>query len=262
MSACALMLVRDEADIIGTTVRHLLSQVEEVLVLDNLSRDGTSDILHALAQETGRVQVIPDPEPAYWQSRKLTALAAEALARGHAWAVPCDADEVWYSAQGRVGDLLADLGPAVYVVTALVYDHVPTGADPAGELDPVRRIGWRRPEPCPLPKVACRLAPGLVIEQGNHGAHYPGPVTRAENVLAVRHFPNRSEDRFLAKARVGAEAYRLTDLPYEVGRHWRDYGQILELHGEEGLRQVWRQWFFAPDPHAAGLVYDPAPAQA
>lgn len=43
---CAVMLVKDESDIIETTIRHLLWHVDEVIVADNMSTDGTYDILH------------------------------------------------------------------------------------------------------------------------------------------------------------------------------------------------------------------------
>src|SRR5258706_10050034 len=97
------MLVKDESDVIADTVAHLLSQVDEVIVADNLSTDGTRDLL-----ETMPVTVIDDREVGYYQSAKMTKLARLALSHGHEWVVPCDADEVWYSLFGRLADVLAD----------------------------------------------------------------------------------------------------------------------------------------------------------
>lgn len=57
-SVWAVTTVRDEADIIGHTVRHLLRQgVDGVIVLDHRSTDGTSAVLAELTSEEGTVVV-------------------------------------------------------------------------------------------------------------------------------------------------------------------------------------------------------------
>lgn len=133
MPVAALVLVKDEADIIEHTVRHLLGQVDRVYATDNLSTDGTTDILHGLRAEFGtdRVRVGLDEEVGYWQSRKTTELAMVALEDGFDWAVPCDGDEFWYAPDGRrIAQVLDGLAPDVQIVNAPLYDHVPSAADP------------------------------------------------------------------------------------------------------------------------------------
>ena len=44
-------MVRDEEDIIGATVRHLLGQVDAVLIADNRSIDGTRDVLADIMEQ-------------------------------------------------------------------------------------------------------------------------------------------------------------------------------------------------------------------
>jgi glycosyltransferase involved in cell wall biosynthesis len=249
MTTFAISMVRDEADIIGATVAHMLGQVDHVIVADNGSTDDTRAILSDLG-----VEVVDDPDPAYYQSRKMTALAQRAAAAGATWVVPFDADEIWCAADGRIADLLA--ASTVDVVTAALYDHVPSALDP-DVADPVRRIGWRRATPTPLPKVACRVAPDLVIAQGNHAATYDRPHVEVAG-LVVHHYPYRSADQFVRKARNGSQAYRATDLPDTAGAHWRQYGDLLDAHGPEVLAGVFRRWFWSPDPTADGLVWDPA----
>jgi hypothetical protein len=250
MVVAGISMVRDEADIIESTVRHMLDQVDVVIVADNRSTDGTRDILESLP-----VVVIDDAEVGYFQSDKMTRLAHLAREEFDAdWVVPFDADEWWYSPQGRIRDVLVDC--AVWpIVSAELYDHVATGLDPAG--DPVKVMGWRRTSPAALPKVACQTAPDLVIEQGNHGAHYdaPAPVTPG---LVIRHFPYRSPEQFARKALNGAEAYAATDLPEDTGRHWREYGRLAEAHGVEALHDVFRRWFWVAEP-GVDLIFDPAP---
>jgi glycosyltransferase involved in cell wall biosynthesis len=220
MAVFAIAMVRDEADIVEQTVRHMLGQVHEVIVADNGSTDGTREILEQLP-----IVLLDDPEVGYYQSRKMTALAARAAQQGADWIVPFDADECWYSPFGKIADILADLPQAV--AAAALYDHVPTAVDPEGA--PLDRIGWRRHTPAELPKVACRAALPVTIEQGNHGAHYP--TGQVDGQLVVRHFPYRSAEQFVRKARNGAQAYAATDLPDDQGKHWRDYGALLDAHG-------------------------------
>lgn len=255
MTVVAVSMVRDEADIIGATVEHMIRQVDHVVVADNLSTDATRSILERLACE-----VLDDDDPGYRQSEKMTALARYAAKEhGADWVVPFDADEWWYSPHGRIADVLEAVAPQWLVASADLFDHVATGVDKPHD-NPVKRIGWRRTNPVPLSKVACRWRDDLTIEQGNHGARYDGGATVLAGQLVVRHFPYRSAEQFVRKARNGAQAYAATDLPPDVGAHWRQYGAIAEAHGDEACADIFRQWFWVAEPqHDPGLIYDPAP---
>ena len=253
MTTFGLCLVRDAVDIIGPVVEHMLTQVDHVIVADNLSTDGTREVLDALP-----ITVIDDPDPAYHQSTKTTALAMRAADLGATWVVPFDADELWYSPFGRIGDVLTGLGDYA-VASAALYDHVPTALDPP-DPNPLTRMGWRRRNPGSLPKVAVRPLPGLTIHMGNHGCDY-GPL-RGETVagqLVVRHFPYRSPDQFVDKALTGAAALAMTDLPADAGAHWRQYA-ALEAANPGALAGVFREHFWSADPTAdRSLIFDPAP---
>lgn len=264
MSVWAITMVRDEADVIEETLGRMLPRVDRVLVADNGSTDGTREILDRLD-----VDVVDDQERGYYQSRKMTALAEIAREQGAEWIVPFDADEVWLAHAWSITATLADLPAAARVVQARVFDHMATGADP--DDSPVASMGWRRNQQLPLPKVACRALPGLVIHQGNHGASYPDvphPLA-ATGLLEVRHFPYRSVEQFLRKVRNGAAAYAATDLPDDHGAHWRSWGHILDQHGEDAVAEIFRTWYFREDPTTAveiggerlpALVFDPCPA--
>lgn len=255
-------MVKDEADVIAATVGHMLGQVDHVIVADNGSTDGTRDILDTLG-----VEVIDDPEIAYQQSRKMTTLAHRAIDQGADWIVPFDADEIWYSPHGSISALLEAVGDRPMVVSAELYDHVATGLDD-DDPNPVTRIGWRRRDPLPLPKVACRSHPGLEVAQGNHDATFDGIYGERVSGLVVRHFPYRSVEQFISKVRNGAAAYAATDFPAEVGAHWRQWGELLAAQGAEALADVFRTWYWRADPVGStriegerqpGLLYDPAP---
>lgn len=264
-------MVRDEEDIVGATVRHLLNEVDAVLIADNRSTDRTRQVLDTIALEyPGRVVIVDDPDPAYRQSAKMTALANRARTQfGAEWIVPFDADEWWYSPFGRIAAVLTEIDPKWAIAPAPLFDHVSTAQDP-DEADPTVRMGWRRKRANPLPKVACRWLPGLTIAQGNHDATYPLPVWRYDPVLVVRHFPNRSPEQFVRKARNGAEAYRAAgdSIPESQGAHWRQWGNLLDGSGPEALVEVYRTWYFREDPignvldngtPVEPLIYDPVP---
>lgn len=273
MTVVAVTMVRDEADVIGSTVAHMLEQVDAVIVADNLSTDRTAEILEDLSLEVGpRLLVKPDPDPAYEQSRKMTALAHLAHdLYGATWIVPFDADEWWYTPHAdRIADALAEIPARWHVAPAELFDHVATGLDP-DEADPVRRLGWRRRKPAPLPKVAVRYRPDLVIHQGNHGAHYEEFAPASfDPVLVVRHYPYRSVEQFVRKVRNGAAAYRAAGDRQRAdhGSHWRQWGELLDQHGEEALAEIFRKWYWRADPREpvkiegerqAPLFYDPPP---
>jgi glycosyltransferase involved in cell wall biosynthesis len=245
-------MVKDEADVIAGTLLHMADEVDHLLVADNNSTDGTREILAEL--DDLPLTIIDDPEPAYYQSSKMSALAAHAAEMGAEWIVPFDADELWV-APHRVSKILASATTSI--VTAALTNHFCTAVDP-DDPDPYRRIVWRQAKPAALPKVAFRWEPGAVIHQGNHGVTLPSDP-KPTNGLEVRHFPYRSAEQFISKARNGAAAYRATDLPVSEGAHWRAYGDILDRLGEEGLATVFREHFWYLSPTDSGLVQDPAP---
>lgn len=249
-----ISMVRNEADILASVLTHMTTQVDHVLVADNLSTDDTPDILAAAG-----VEVVADPDPAYRQSQKMTALAQRAREAGAAWVVPFDADEIWHTRNGQsVADFLRSQRDTDVVIADL-FDHYTTDLDDLTIPDPVRRMRWRTPSPGALPKVACRTHPDLVIGMGNHCAEYGNRAAVHRDGLVVRHYPYRSVSQFIRKARQGSAALAATTLHRSVGAHWRQYGRILANDGEMALAQHYRTHFHYSDPADALLVDDPAP---
>lgn len=253
MTVFGVSMVKDEADIIETIIRHSITQVDALIVADNGSTDGTRDILADLAKDLP-LTVIDDPEIGYFQSRKMTALANLAREQGADWVVPFDADEWWYSPFGRIADILNGIPAQWLIASATLYDHVSTALDP-DETDPTKRIRYRRLNPAPIPKVAVRCLDNLIIDQGNHGATYGFRPAALPGRLVIRHFPYRSAEQFISKVRNGAKAYSASDLPESAGAHWRGYGRILADSGEEVCAEIFRTWFWQPD--ATDLIFDP-----
>lgn len=251
-------MCRDEVDIAEAVLRQIASQVDHVIASDNGSVDGTRELLDALASELP-LTVMDDPDPAYRQSEKMSALARMARDMGADWVVPHDYDEYWYSPFGRIADVLMEFDK-YSIAEAAIYNHLPTAIDP-DEDDPVKAMGWRFRRPGVLPKVACRTDERLTIHMGNHGADYGRFAGRTiKSQLVIRHFPYRSPEQFVRKAVQGAEALRKTDLPESAGAHWRQYADLYEAGGDEALHEVFRTWFWSGEPETnPDLIFDPAP---
>ena len=168
----AVTMVKDEADIIGYAIDHLLAEgVDHILVADNLSTDGTLQVLHDLAQRAP-VTVLHDRLTTFYQGEKMSRLARMATAAGAEWIIPFDADELWSAPSGRLADHLRACEHSV--VHSDFWDYVPTDADDQGEANPFLRIRHRRPQPEALHKVAFRAHWMAFIEDGNHGVRHPG----------------------------------------------------------------------------------------
>lgn len=266
----AVSMVRDEADIITATVTNMARHVDQLIVADNGSTDGTRDILADLARDLP-LTVVDDPEPAYLQSAKMTRLAHLAGEAGAEWIIPFDADEIWYCTAGRIADHLAGIGAGMMTVTAELFDHMATGAD-EHNADPTERMVWRRENPLALPKMAARYRTSLTIHQGNHGVDYGGMLPASVPLLVVRHFPYRSTEQFVRKVRNGAAAYVAAgeQLPADAGAHWRQWGAMLNCHGEQALIDLFRAWYWREDPTRnivvqgellRALIRDPAPVR-
>lgn len=278
---CAVGMVKDEEDVIGDVVRHLASEgVELIVLLDNGSTDRTRpaielarrDLLEARAR--CEVLVVDDPEVGYYQSRKITGLL-EKLGAAHEleWVIPFDADELWHADVPLVEFFAkAEAEWGCQMVEAQLLSHFASGKDEPAEPCIFRRFEWRDPDVAPLPKVAFRWEPGVVVGQGAHGVTLPSggrspvavngegvPGALCGSELTVRHFPYRSASQFVRKARNGAAAYAATTLPDTTGKHWRDLGRLLEEKGELELARVYRDRYTFPDPVAAGQAHDAAP---
>jgi glycosyltransferase involved in cell wall biosynthesis len=238
----AVTMVRNEADIIEQTLRHLIAEgVDRVYVADNMSTDDTPAILQKLVDEGLPLVVTQDDELAYNQDQKMTKLARRAMAAGSDWVLPFDADEFFYGTDGTLRQALESCPPEMGVIECQGWDHL--ARDDSGGLS-----AYRRTDVQVHPKVLFRASTGRVkLHMGNHGVDHPLPAGRGP--VEYRHFQYRTFDQYKMKVTHGAKAYEATDFGDDVGTHWRQDGALSEVE----LRAKWEGLCAEP------AVFDPAP---
>jgi hypothetical protein len=223
----AVSTVRDERDVVGAVVQHLLDQgVDHVLVADNRSTDGTYELLSEMADSDPRVHVARDHEPVHIQSEKNTRLAHRAWAAGADWVVPFDGDEFWF-ARGR--GLADHLRQETNDVVFGDFLHMVTVEPATDARDATYLLDSTRAFPS---KVAFRTHPLAVVGHGNHEVARVGGRGRG---LYVAHAIYRSQEQVTRKFRQGLTAAAKAPAPV-LGEHWRA-GASLD---DAVIDDVWR----------------------
>ena len=80
MQIVGITTAKNEIDVIEAFVRHTLSMIPRLVVLDNGSTDGTLEVLRAIQAEGLPLDVVEDPGLGHYQSRRMTRLMREHVA--------------------------------------------------------------------------------------------------------------------------------------------------------------------------------------
>jgi len=237
MKLVMTLLVRDEEDIVADNLDfHLAQGVDEVIVTDNGSVDGTLEILRAY-EARGVVRIIVEPTDDYSQGRWVTRMARMAATEHKAdWVINNDADEFWWPREGTLRTLFEGLGGDVGVVVGRRTNFVPRPEDdrPYWERMTLRERESLNPVGKPLPpKLAHRAHPEIVVVQGNHRIKGPDVGSEVDDgSIEILHFPMRSYAQFENKIVKGGRAYaRNKELPEKTGRTWRRLYETWEQGG-------------------------------
>jgi glycosyltransferase involved in cell wall biosynthesis len=208
MNIFGLCCVRNGADIIGVVAAyHLAVGFDRLIIVDDGSNDGTSEILERLARATGRIEVIRNDSAAYDQGGMTTAAARHAMSQGADYILPFDADE-FYSFKRGLRPTLAPYAPAIVRVT--VTNFVQSRSVQRGSTLSLLRAGYRPwvrggeasievaegrcafIEAPLVSKVIAPAQPGLEFDMGNHQAIGIAAEERRALDIEILHLPLRA----------------------------------------------------------------------
>jgi glycosyltransferase involved in cell wall biosynthesis len=94
MKIVAIMPARNEDWVLGLSARALLMWVDELVILDHCSTDGTFDILHDLIRESYKVSMLIENDPVWHEMAHRQSLLDMARELNATHVVTVDADEV------------------------------------------------------------------------------------------------------------------------------------------------------------------------
>jgi hypothetical protein len=130
MKLVMTLLARDEADIVGDQIAfHLNAGVDFVIATDNLSHDGTTEILESYARD-GHLHLIREDSEYLRQAEWITRMGRLAATDyGADWIIHSDADEFWWPRGESLKDVLSSIPERYGIVRALLRHFVPRPDD-------------------------------------------------------------------------------------------------------------------------------------
>jgi hypothetical protein len=220
-----LMLVRDEIDIIEQNIEfHLRFGIENFVITDNGSVDGTRDILGDFKRRLGKSMVIiDDAEPVHHQSMRVDRMIQVAKQEFRPrWIISSDADEFWYPASGSYD---SEIDGRKNILNCYWHNFLPRPNTPWQEFTDVGEMPGYHGQ---TSKPFC-LARGLLgMYAGNHESRsIPRILSRSENIR-IYHYPVRSYEQFERKVVQGYRAVLKASGEESTAWHWRAYYESWE----------------------------------
>ena len=196
-------MVHNEAALIEAFVRHNLTVLDALTVIDHSSQDGTTDILAALQDEGLPLRRVADVGHGSLGDEQITRAAREALAREHAdFVLPLDAEDFLKApSRGRLVQALALVPPDEHAAIDRL-SYVPELRDSASST--LRPADLRRRLKDPQRASFTAVIGRAFLEQGQQsygrrmviaaaGAEPPRYVRLPREVVALAHRLPRDE---------------------------------------------------------------------
>ncbi|KUM41130.1 hypothetical protein AR539_00340 [Arthrobacter sp. EPSL27] len=255
MQTVSLTMVKNEEDIIETFVRYNLKSIDHMFIADNLSTDGTLDILKALKGEGLPITITTDDDPAYKQNSKITAMYRKSFQQNDfEYVFLLDADEFLELDREVMISLEESHGSgAAYYVPRIGYMYAGEVEDsPRASFFDVMSTTDREPESDKAmifhDAVKCRrFRIGIGSHHITDWSQKDGPrvsIKPEKEFALIRHFPIRSVDQYMRKSLLGWFALQLrmagvNEPKRTIGSHWRtQYRLILEQDCKVGPADV------------------------
>jgi hypothetical protein len=274
-------IVRDASDIIEAFVRHNLTVLDGLAIVDHGSVDGTSEILAALVAEGLPVFLGRNDTASFDQRRLVNRLVRHVFDTSDAdWIFPLDSDEFLKVGSRRYLEALLTRVPRGGHLVLPWLTYVPRfdgNADALAQLRGARRVVQPRHG---FPKVAVpRSFASIAKERLGKGCHWIERTQHGKDAvpisedafacdskdLAIAHVPIRSAPQFIAKFAAGWLGLLASGTVVgEEAFHWREAyahlrrGQPITAAELESFAMnygVYRSRWLAPE--AIELADDP-----
>ena len=215
MKLVGMAMARNECDIVEAFVRHNLTVLDGLYIVDHGSVDSTPRILAALVSEGLPLEVGSETSLEFRQSVVVSAAARRLLANGADFVFLLDADEfLKVPSRPRLEAALASLPQGIHAVQEW-HNYVPDFSRPldtAALIRSARRAATLRQSLYKAVVSRDFLDSAAVIAEGNHWVQ-TRPDAEASSTVgharllaeesAVAHVPIRSAAQFKAKMAVG-----------------------------------------------------------
>ena len=229
------LLVRDEIDIIRPVIEyHLNNGVDEIIITDNGSIDGTLEVCREYLNK-GVSEVIIEPSSDYSQYLYVSRMANLASSKYKAdWIINADADEFFISrTKGDLKKSLSLISDSVDIVEVQRHDFVPIYRD-FRNFEPLnfpyRKVFSNNLRGTPLPpKVIHRRSNNITVAMGNHSVSGDNlSNTTTDSDIEIFHYPIRSLKQFESKVtNAGSGLAKNKHLNKNMGFHVRYWYELL-----------------------------------
>jgi hypothetical protein len=240
MKLVLTLLARDEVDVIDDHLKyHLNAGVDFVIATDNLSEDGTTEVLESYARD-GHLHLIREDSPYLRQADWVTRMARLAAGEfGADWVIHSDADEFWWPRGESLKEVLASIPARYGIVRSLLRHFVPR---PDGESSFAERMIVRMSPSAPINDPRSLFRPNLkVVHRGDSNVNVsigtqrlidsPLVPLRGWYPIEFFHFPVRSLAQCERKYAHQQTAPGQTPSPYyDRVRSLIEEGRVQELY--------------------------------
>lgn len=220
-----LMLVRDEADIIGQNLRHVLQWADTLTIFDTGSTDGSWEIINEFAKKDSRIKALEHRPVVYGNPLRayLFDRVRSAFEEGD-WVVKVDTDEFFHVRPPEfVSTYLRESESCVWLqwyffrLTSREVENYESG-DVDLEADRQRPIEDRR-RFYKIPRHSeprmFRYRRRIKWSVGSSFPHHAGFVARER--IPIRHYPHRDPLQMLLRYKLRASMKRFGS---PAGPHW------------------------------------------
>ncbi len=274
MRVAGFMMVRNEEDILEASIRHNLSCVDSLLIIDHGSDDATPAILAALVNEGLPIELQRDDSLGLPRPETSALCIDRLLERGADVCIPLDADEfLRVPSRAPFEQIVRDTDPAQSLALH-VQTYVPAFDIPGDIVQRLRHARTASDVPAAPGKTLVRRTAGprpnagdpsesAGIRPEDRGARTAPAMVSAAAAMVAR-VPIRSPGQFAAKIAVGHLVRALGGDDTRNPFRWQDeYAALMagEPFTPERLTAIAARYSLlighAPDPQQAAWIADP-----